>query len=151
MSDRIENVLMHTEFCLGQLRGTENPGALSGNLALNWRGELGPRERGFLFWTAWLAAENDTIDRVMDAEKRRQWLYWVPRGWEPEKWWDLQEKLAAERDRRGPPTPPTAADIRRSEKIKRWAKQYDHIGILAHWDADDKKTRAPFQRSGVAA
>ena len=48
MSDRIENVLTHTDFCLAQLRDTQNPGALSDNLARNWRGELGPIERAFL-------------------------------------------------------------------------------------------------------
>ncbi len=73
MADRIGSVLSHTEFCLGQLRGTPNAGALSGNLALNWRGELGPIECAFLAAVALQASPagfRDDMIRALEYDKR---------------------------------------------------------------------------------
>ncbi len=61
MADRIGNVLTHTAFALSELRRTTAAGALSGDLALVWRGPFGfgRMERLFMMGVAIQAVEMD--------------------------------------------------------------------------------------------
>jgi hypothetical protein len=54
---RLDRVLASTRFALSELRRTDRPGALSGELAATWRHLLGPAERAFLQAVAVQAAE----------------------------------------------------------------------------------------------
>jgi hypothetical protein len=61
---RLDRILAYTLHCLREIRHTDHPGALSGDLALIWRRHLGPAERCLLLATAAQAADSENLEEL---------------------------------------------------------------------------------------
>ncbi len=115
---RITTALGSIAFALGEFRRGYKTDAVSRDAALICppipldrliigaahisRHKLGPLERWLQLWVAALAAEPDDLEDLLRVEARRKIVMeWVPRGWDADRWHEMNAELSAERDRRG--------------------------------------------------